>query len=364
MLHLGQRQGHNILIRRHQSVQHKAAETVLGTLESFIEMFVQDIPQDIVLVSAGEITPLLNAQVQHFCLQLAKKVGKMPLFISAACTSLHAAILDFGQSDSQRRLVIHLDIDRFWQQGCLNSLGIGNGEEQDGLNVVNSGAICLLEKSNEAPAFNQWLVEDCFILSQPKGVFSTQLILNQLTDYLQQLPQHLPQQWQQQSHQIVSFRISSLWGEKLLKALNSRLKGDINPQNWLNSAEPDTDHYLSVKPLMELANYKKHNNLLLITLGGGGRIGLLKVSKNSHHKTLYHTAGVTEQSLSDDFDSYLTAKALYQDSFYHRVKETLKYPRDAYRGINNHYFRWDLNALATLGQSLDQSQATSYFHRS
>ncbi len=296
------------------------------------------LPQDIVIVSAGEVKLLLNPLVSVFCQQLAEKASCSLNFISAACTSFHAAVLDFNQSDSTERLVITLELDQALQQGCLNSLGIGNDPEQDGLSVINCSGFCLLSK--ETPDQQSLIIEDCTILSQPIGMMGTQMLLKQLGDQLKQLPV---------KSQPISFDICSLWGKKLLKGLSSRLCDLQTPDYWLPSIEHDQQHYLSLKPLLELQQHQQYlhqGNLFMMTLGGGGRIGCLRLSRGMTNIQMNATSSVSEHNLTDDLKEY--DQALGNDvksDYYQGVKNTLKYPRHQYRGINNHYFRWSLEPL-------------------
>ncbi|MCJ8268548.1 MAG: hypothetical protein MJK04_04010, partial [Psychrosphaera sp.] len=229
------------------------------------------LPKNVTLVSAGEVCILLDGAVTGFYLWLSERTHVT--FISAACTSLHAGILDFYHSDLDSTLVISLELDKHFQQGCLNALGIGNDVDQDGLDVVPGVGFIALHRlddqaiSAQQPDENALVVEHCQLLSQGPGLTGTSSLVRQLYHELKDLPEHvLP----------VSFDICSQWGKSLWKGLDMRLEASQHVPDWLSSIERCQRHYLSLKPLFELQMYQQKlqkNSLLLLTLGGGGRVG-------------------------------------------------------------------------------------------
>jgi hypothetical protein len=293
------------------------------------------LPKDIVIISAGEVKPLLNPMIQQFCLQLEQNSHCRLSYISAACTSFHAAVLDFVQHPDKQRLIITLELDQSLQQGCLNALGIGMDPDQDGLEVIDGVGYCLLSK--EQPYPDSLIIEDCEILSQPKGMTGIQKLILRLNHYLCQVPERC---------QPVSFDICSLWGKKLILGLDARLPQTLTSDCWLPSAEQHNHHYLSLKPTLELQLYKdklRSGNLLLMTLGGGGRIGCLRISRGVTDIRMMAESSFSEHSLTDDMSCYHAAinnEGNSVDDYYASVKTTLKYPQAQYRGLNNHYFRW------------------------
>lgn len=240
-------------------------------------MALEKLPAHATLISAGEVGVLRDPQVAEFHLWLSRYCKVT--FISAACTSLHAGILDFYHSALSETVVISLELDKRFQQACLNSLGIGNERDQDGLDVVPGvGFIALsrLEENNQASGL--MIVEKCQLLSQQSGMTGTQVLISRLAQQLQALPQEiLP----------VSFDICSNWGRSLLMGVNIRLASKRQSVQWLASIETCQRHYLSLKPLFELQLYKEKlakNSLMLFTLGGGGRVGLLQLGIYSSSK--------------------------------------------------------------------------------
>jgi hypothetical protein len=304
------------------------------------------LPKNVTLVSAGEVCILLDGAVTSFYLWLSERTKVT--FISAACTSLHAGILDFYHSDLDSTLVISLELDKHFQQGCLNALGIGNDFDQDGLDVVPGVGFIELHRggrgaSGQQPNEGDLVIENCQLLSQAPGLTGTSSLVRQLYHELKDLPEHvLP----------VSFDICSQWGKSLWKGLDRRLGAVEQVPDWLSSIESCQRHYLSLKPLFELQMYQQklqNNSLLLLTLGGGGRVGMLQLGKSDQlgkNKTVSKKlpkASFETHCMSTDIDGYELALALRHgdpSAYYQQIRTTLKYPRSRYRGMDNHYFKW------------------------
>jgi hypothetical protein len=235
-------------------------------------------------------------------------------------------------------LVILLELDQDIQQACLNALGVGNEAGQDGLTVKNCIGYCLLQK--KIPQDTDITISKCDVFSQPKGMSGIQKLLNQLTHYINQSSNDCL---------FVSFDICSKWGKTLIKALKSRLKDNQDISHWLTSIEDDNQHYLSLKPLLELQLYQHklaNQDLQILTLGGGGRIGCLKLTSGLNKTTHISKSSFDEFNLTADEAIYLQSIKVKKHSIqaYHEIiKATLKYPQSQYRGINNHYFRWHQN---------------------
>jgi hypothetical protein len=314
------------------TVRHGLAE-----LEARLNLL-SKLPEQVVLISAGEVKPLLNDNIRLFARTLTQK-GCQLRFVSAACTSFHAAVFDVSQGESDDCLVIALELDQGLQQACLNSLGVGDNAEKDGLTVLNCVGLCVLRKKTAEA--NDLIIMQCDILSQPLGMSGTQKLLMMFERYIKQVPE---------TTQPVSFAINSLWGKRLELALKHRLTGPLAMNQWLASAEQGHQHFLSIKPLFELQGYQAalaKGPLLLLTLGGGGRLGCLLISRGEKAKQAFNPASSSEFSMATDQGAYqaaLQVKSDCQTSYYQQVKRTLKYPKSQYRGINNHYFRWSQGA--------------------
>ena len=313
------------------------AENSFTAIEELKQKLTQlnSIPAIVTLVSAGEVNPLLEPVVMEFYFWLKKQTSIQ--FISAACVSLHGALLEFSNSKRENGLIIILELSQDIQQACLNSLGVGIEPEQDGLTVV-AGVGCV--QVSRKYLNGDLVVKDCQIFSQPLGLSGISFVINQLTEYLSGVESDVIP---------VSFNIQSCWGKKLLKGLTSKPQISQAIQSWLPSFEESGLHYLSLKPLHELIKYKSKldtHSLLIITLGGGGRVGCLHLSGDKTSTSNLTKASFNRYSLDDDLDSYRQAAKLKvnnHDEFYQQIRTTLKYPRAQYRGIHNHYFQWELS---------------------
>lgn len=311
------------------------------------------IPQHIILASAGEVKPLLNCEIASFCQSISDNHQGEIDFISAACTSLHASILHFNQIQATSCLVLLLELDEPIQQGCLDSLGIGvfgsptenQHNSPDGLIVKNSVGFCFLRK--KIPTSHEFVISHCHIFSQPNGISGMQKLLKLFVPYLKQSSTY--------NSKIVAFDISSIWSIKLKTALDHRLKKAAQNVSWLASYETDHNHYLSLKPIFELQDYQqqlKKHTLSLLTLGGGGRVGYLAISTQHRQASQIDVASCYDCNLTHDTAAFKRSICIGNDSIsdYHAmVKENLKYPKSQFRGINNHYFRWQYRGPTHVG---------------
>ena len=314
-------------------------ETQLANLDSK--------PTNIRIISAGECSMFTSSIILDFCQKLAATAPTQ--FISAACTSVNAAILDFYHSNESDCVIIALELDRNRQQDCLDALDIGISRIEDGLDVKPSCGLLQLTRCDKQQNSSAYYIQDCQILSQQAGMRGTTNLVKRLSHYIEQ-----------SEGQKVSFAISSKWGLSVLAGVNAKLSANSNKgQAWLASAEQGQSHYLSVKPILELQSYHEqlnHSPLLIITLGGGGRVGLLKLNCTSDEKsqntTILPQSSFENHDINQDIDNFNTAihiknnnanNSNLEDS-YQLIRTTLKYPRSRYRGLDNHYFKWSLTA--------------------
>jgi len=339
-----------LVLKKHWA--HKASSVLegLAQLKAQLSTF-EKMPEQLIFVSAGEVKPLINPDIAAFCHAIADDfIGDID-FISAACTSLHAAVLHFNRLKADSCLILLLDLDEPIQQGCLDSLGVGINDNSvsshntpNGLIVNNSVGYCLLSKL--PPKARELVISQCHIMSQDTGISGMGLLLKQLAVFLKTQPDN---------SKVVAFDIRSTWSNKLKLALKQRLNQTAHTISWLESAETDNNHYLSVKPLFEIQNYQEqltHNNLSLLTLGGGGRLGYLTVTRTPQGASNIAMGSFDNGNLKQDTAQFKQSidVSRYSMAGYHAiVKANLKYPQLQYRGINNHYFRWPYRQLTQAG---------------
>ncbi len=311
-------------------------------------------PDDVIVVSAGEVSLFLDAEVREFLSRLEKS-GKRVSFVGAACTSMHAAILAFARSDAECASILVLEVNSELQQACLNAVGVGLLDEQDGLKVTTGiGLLCLEKQKSERAKMK---IIDCRILAQNTGIQSAQLMLSSIRNRIQNLPPNTKN---------VSFAIHSRWSSSLLE-------GIVEHKNWLNSLEEQQNHLLSLKPIFEILEYSTiidESPLHLITLGGGGRVGCLLITNTDYRGQ----SRVSSVAFNNCFQFplvqdtllfcrlYLNANRLHPEDFHQKLKALMKYPSVVYRGIDDHYFEWR-NTLGweAFHQAISKELCMEYF---
>ena len=284
------------------------------------------------IVSAGEVNVLMDPIVRDFLQRLQQRAFELE-FVGAACTSIHAALLAVKDRQDHSAIILALELNAFLQQVCLNAIGIGTLAGQDGLDVITGVGLLYVSKT---PMTAQALVlTDVNIWSQSRGMVGTQTMLNRLRQYIRSLPA---------GTQVTSFAIRSRWSDSLLEGLEHR--------TWLDSVELDQKHRLSLKPIYELADYYDcltQAPLLILTLGGGGRIGSLLFHAQQSSGPLFYESDKSIQSieiaLEKNLNEFYQALLSYSDednheSFYQHIRAAMKYPSADYRGVDNQYFYW------------------------
>ena len=298
--------------------------------------------QNIYIVSAAEVKVLLDRRISDFIARLQRDYKIKVKIVSAACTSVHAALLDFNQSDFKSAFIFVLELNREIQQGCLNSLGIGNEKEQDGLQVTPGvGLVHVSKETNSSGLY----ISGCEILSQEIGISGTTKLLSNIIGRLNNISKKA---------KCVSFDIRSDWCKSLMCGLEvSKCKHPV--ESWLPSVEENEAHFLSLKPILEIEKYRsliKLDPIFIMTLGGGGRVGCLLIYDNDNRKIEKLDcrepdllASKTNFDLRSDYEKYRHALAAKSKSdYYLGVSQALKYPQKQYRGMTNHYFEWNMSS--------------------
>lgn len=288
-----------------------------------------DLPSFWYLTSAAEVNVLLDDSLQSWLSQRTQTDLQLD-FIASACTSWHAAILNFASSEQQDVLVLQLELNQHRQQDCLDSLGIGIQPEQDGLSVVTGVAVSWLSKV--ATPHDEAKILECDLLSQPSGLDGLLQLIRLVRRRLITAP----------DTPVVSFDIHSRWGKQLLKGFSQQVR------HWLTSIESDQQHFLSIKPLREMHTYllsQQHREIWILTLGGGGRIGCLRLTSESNHPQGFIPRAVHRQRLTLDaslrqFQAALAVKEHSTDAFYAMVRSAMSYPQKRFRGHHNQVFHW------------------------
>ncbi|WP_144392892.1 hypothetical protein [Pleionea sediminis] len=313
-------------IHRYWAKQTSHSKSAIDALKNDINQL-NEMPSVIYLVSAGELNVFFDEEVRQFVLWLESH--NVPIeFVGAACTSIHAALLAFSESTFDSALVLSLECNRELQQECLNAVGVGNLPAQGGLTVKPCVGLMVLQKESDN---SQWVVLDTQILSQALGIQSAQAMLRNLRHKISDA---------ELTGNVVSFSICSSWSDSLLDGLES--------ESWLPSYEIDHHHYLSLKPIFELQRLPEYETsdrtLLLMTLGGGGRVGLLLLGNATSCKTKTQFGSINRRTF--DLQSELETIVEFKSTtrlVVDRLSNYMKYPSKDFRDISNLYFHWQKN---------------------
>ncbi|WP_444930795.1 hypothetical protein ACJJIF_03140 [Microbulbifer sp. SSSA002] len=312
-----------------------AVDQLLQALRCHLDKF-DLLPELIYVVSAGEANVLQDKRVVEFIADLEDDGHKI-CFVGSACTSFHAAVLSYSKCSERDALILNLELGKERQQECLDSLGIGVGPDQDGLNVlvgVSATWVC-----REYCDSHLCQISSCDILSQAPSLSGGPELIKSIKQIIATNSNC--------DTQVVSFDIRSRWAKGLLKGF-----ADTERSTWLPSIEEDGWHYLSIKPLAELIRYyveQKMTDLWLLTLGGGGRVGCLKIDVPSakFQGLLSRLINVETLVLEDAYIDFNAAQhmgeTVEQDHLL-LIREALRYPKRIYRGRHNQIFDWALNA--------------------
>ncbi|MFA0790807.1 hypothetical protein ACCI51_09645 [Microbulbifer echini] len=234
-------------------------------------------------------------------------------------------------------LVINLELGKDRQQECLDALGIGVKSGQDGLDVITGVAVTWLSKQYHAQSLCQ--ISSCDILSQAPSLSGAHELVQNLKKLISTNSSR--------TSKVASFDIKSRWAKGLLKGFSQEEKSQ-----WLPSIENDGFHYLSIKPLGEIQAYCLNlgvEDLWLLTLGGGGRAGCIRVQKalKPEEQLLSRLVHTETLSLENAYNKFTAAQhigdALGQDYLPH-VRNALIYPQKKYRGRHNQTFHWVLGS--------------------
>lgn len=255
-------------------------ESLIAFLDSFVlnqkdHSILQ--PESIILSSSSELFFFTAPGAESF-MQAVRRIfpESSVRFTSLACLGFYAAVLDFLHSGDKNTLILLLETPRLLQQHCLNA--IGAGQRGLGLNAEEGFAAAYLEKvPRDRLEAGMLVINDCQIFGQPEKINGILECIRKSADSIMRLQSEFPSR-------IVSFELPLQWCEQMLKGFRQILPDPHKPDNWLKGCETEARHYLTLKPLLELALHKdelRETGLITLTLGAGGRLGLLQISHNN-----------------------------------------------------------------------------------
>ncbi|RRW67866.1 hypothetical protein EGJ48_19355 [Pantoea dispersa] len=225
----------------------------------------------ILFCSSGELGVMQQqdiaawSQQQTFCQPSPRRA-----FVSLACASWYAALLEFERSPCHHVEIWVIESPASFIQERLDCAGLGHGGE--GLTVQPGIARMVLQKCQAKPG--EVVLEACALFAKPAGLRGTEQLIKRYGAWLAAgLGDDRAAGW-------VSFAIATGWSDQLLAGLLHWFPQLMGQLTRLPSMETDTLHLLAIKPLHEL-----HRNvaqcrsgaLFMTTLAAGGRIGCVVV---------------------------------------------------------------------------------------
>jgi hypothetical protein len=182
------------------------------------------------------------------------------------CASVAAAIAHASSGAARGAIILCDESSSPLSQRCLDIAGIGRGAVDDGL--VALGGFGVLALSRCAPRPGDVRIRAARIFAKSWGMGGTQGLLGVLEDQYRR--------WDEAGVRPVSFEIAARWSAALFSHL-----APGRSHAWLPSAESDTRHLMALKPLVELQTYLDEvakTSIGLVTLGLGGRVGIIEAS--------------------------------------------------------------------------------------
>lgn len=221
----------------------------------------------ILFCSSGEVEVLQQPWVVEWMAREARR-GTPPrrAFVSMACASWYAAVLEFMRSDCRSAEIWVIEACADFIQERLDCAGLGGGGE--GL-LANGGVACISLRKGDARE-NDVRLDDCALFSKPAGLRGTELLIKRYAQWL------LAHQCGDERADWVSFAIETHWSRQLQAGLALWGKDAMRTLVSQPSLEQGKDHYMALKPLHELAAHLQRplvRPLILTTLAAGGRIG-------------------------------------------------------------------------------------------
>ncbi|MBF4801474.1 hypothetical protein [Aeromonas hydrophila] len=221
----------------------------------------------ILFCSSGEVEVLQQPwMVEWMSREERRMTPPRRAFVSMACASWYAAMLEFMRSDccSAEIWVIEACVD--FIQERMDCAGLGRGGE--GL-LARGGVACISLRKVDSREHGVRLAA-CALFAKPAGLQGTELLIKR---YAQWISAH---QYGNEHADWVSFSIETHWSRQLLAGLALWGKDTMGSLVTLPSLEQGKDHYMALKPLHELATHLQRplvRSVILTTLAAGGKIG-------------------------------------------------------------------------------------------
>lgn len=300
-------------------------------------------PDSIYITSSIELAIFAFDSINQPLISFLNKVkGAGIKVVSQGCLGMFAGVLSF-HTDENVSSVLMLSIEApsdFVQEG-LNAIGIGNLKGQDGLEISASvGAYSLVKKEHGHLNEDDLVIDSCEIVSVPTSLSKQAFAIVKMTKQLISL-------LNDNDAKLVSFEVSAPWSKSIFNVIEGILKKKKPNSIWLDSIEQDHKHYMTVKQLFELIEYKEELAsvpLIMTGLGVGGRFGILRIAKPCFtYGNKISTAEETQLSFTDYVA--FTRKIIHNpiDDQSNKIRKSVLSIDKQYRGLDNHFFSWDLD---------------------
>ncbi|CQJ56178.1 Uncharacterised protein [Yersinia intermedia] len=225
----------------------------------------------ILFCSSGELAVMQQEDISAWAYRQAHhQQSPRRAFVSLACASWYAALLEFERSPYRHAELWVIETSASFIQERLDCAGLGNGGA--GLSVQPGIARMVLQKCRAEPGDN--VLEACALFAKPAGLRGTEQLIKRYGHWLAEgLGDEPCADW-------VSFAIATDWSTQLLAGLSHWFPQMMDRLALLPSMETDIIHLMAMKPLYELHRELAQTRvrpLFITTLAAGGRIGCILV---------------------------------------------------------------------------------------
>lgn len=306
-------------------------------------------PEAIYLTSSIELALFSFEEVTNSLISFLKGyTGSRIKVVTQGCLGLFAGVMSFNSDDDLNSvLIISIEAPKKFIQDGLNNVGIGNLPGQDGLEISPSvGSISLFKKSRSSILDSDLVIDSCDIVSIPTSLSKQAFSIVKMTKNLISL-------LDESNGKLVSFEVSAPWSKAIFTAIKGMVIKKCPDSEWLNSVEQDHKHYMTVKQILELIEYKSEilsKPLIMTGLGVGGRFGVLRIACSVHDYENKISEPVVEAL---DFKGHVNmtrgvilGSALNKEELI--KKNILSYDKK-YRGLDNQIFSWNLEPAVCEG---------------
>ncbi|MBV8753552.1 MAG: hypothetical protein JO309_01590 [Pseudonocardiales bacterium] len=248
-------------------------------------------------------------------------------FLSIGCAGLFACILEFLQTDARNARVLLLETPADFVQATLDLANIGTGG--DGFIAQDVSYVVDLSRS---PAAGALRVAYCEILARPPALSGTAKLAVRILTRLRAIMREFPEA------RVVTFENCSEWSRRLAQTLSVLAPLEGVTLDWLPSVENDRQHFMTVRPLLDLAanlSNARMRPLVLTCLGAGGRFGILALSPD-------HDCGkvATATGMPKHLGQVVVRRS---DRDTRGAPQKIFYMQNEYYGLENFYFKWNVD---------------------